>query len=56
MPFQKGKTGDCVVRSVAIATGLPYRQVYESVNKLAAREHTGKRKRGKSLEQAFTRA
>jgi hypothetical protein len=42
----KGKTGDCVVRSVAIATGLPYQQVYESVNELAGRERTGKRKRG----------
>jgi len=42
----KGKTGDCMVRSVAIATGLPYQQVYESVNKLAGRERTGKRKRG----------
>jgi hypothetical protein len=42
----KGKTGDCVVRSVAIATGLPYQKVYESVNKLATRERTGKRKRG----------
>jgi len=42
----KGKTGDCVVRSVAIATKLPYQQVYESVNKLAQRERTGKRKRG----------
>jgi hypothetical protein len=42
----KGKTGDCVVRSVAIATGLPYQQVYDKVNKLATRERTGKRKRG----------
>jgi hypothetical protein len=43
-----GKTGDCVVRSVAIATGLPYQQVYDRVNALAGRERTGKRKRGKS--------
>jgi hypothetical protein len=42
----KGKTGDCVVRSVAIATGRPYQEVYESVNKLAGRERKGKRKRG----------
>jgi hypothetical protein len=44
----KGKTGDCVVRSVAITTGLPYQQVYDSVNNLAGRERTGKQKRGKS--------
>jgi hypothetical protein len=44
----KGKTGDCVVRAVAIATELPYQDIYDRVNKLAARERTGKRKRGKS--------
>ena len=25
----KGKTGDCVARALAIATGLPYQQVYD---------------------------
>jgi hypothetical protein len=44
----KGKTGDCVVRSIAIATGLPYQQIYDKVNELAKRERTGSRKRGKS--------
>jgi hypothetical protein len=44
----KGGTGDCVVRSVAIATELPYQQIYDLVNKLSARERTGKRKRGTS--------
>lgn len=44
----KGRTGDCVVRAVAIAAELPYREVYDRVNKLAERERTGKRKRGKS--------
>jgi hypothetical protein len=27
----KGQAGDCVVRALAIATGLPYRQVYEEL-------------------------
>lgn len=27
----KGKTGDCVVRAVAIATGLPYKEVYDAL-------------------------
>ena len=27
----KGSAGDCVVRSIAIATGLPYMQVYEDL-------------------------
>lgn len=44
----KGKTGDCVVRSIAIATGLPYQQIYDKVNELGKRERTGSRKRGKS--------
>ncbi len=44
----KGKTGDCVVRSIAVATGLPYQQIYDRVNELSKRERTGSRKRGKS--------
>jgi hypothetical protein len=40
--------GDCAVRAAAIASGLPYRQVYDLVNELAQRERTGKRKRGRS--------
>jgi hypothetical protein len=44
----RGKTGDCVVRSIAIATGLPYQQIYDLVNAAATYERTGTRKRGKS--------
>ena len=44
----KGKTGDCVVRSVTIATGIPYQRVYDVVNQLSERERTGTRKRGTS--------
>ncbi len=36
----KGKTGDCVVRAIAIATGLPYGQVY---NDLKARMKADKK-------------
>ena len=28
----KGSTGDCVVRAIAIATGLPYREVYDELH------------------------
>ena len=28
----KGKAGDCVTRAVAIATGLPYREVYAALS------------------------
>ena len=30
----KGFTGDCVVRSIAIATGVPYEQVYKDLHAL----------------------
>jgi hypothetical protein len=44
----RGKTGDCVVRSIAIATGLPYQHIYDLVNRSSVYERTGTRKRGKS--------
>lgn len=44
----KGATGDCAVRSISIATGRDYKEVYDSINALGKQERTGKRKRGKS--------
>jgi hypothetical protein len=44
----RGKTGDCVVRSIAIATGFPYQHIYDLVNRASVHERTGTRKRGKS--------
>ena len=44
----KGKTGDCVCRAIAIATGKPYKEVYDLINEFAESERTGKRKRKKS--------
>jgi hypothetical protein len=44
----KGSAGDCVTRSIAIATGKPYKEVYDALNELSKLERTGKRKRGKS--------
>jgi hypothetical protein len=42
----KGKTGDCVTRSIAIATGLPYQQVYDDLNVIAESERPrGEKKR-----------
>ena len=41
----KGKTGDCVTRAIAIATGVPYREVYDKLNEVAhAHERTKVRK------------
>lgn len=44
----KGHTGDCVTRSIAIATGKTYQEVYDALNSLSTLERTGKHKRGKS--------
>lgn len=41
----KGKTGDCVTRSIAIATGKTYQEVYDTLNQLAKAERRGKRKK-----------
>ncbi len=43
----KGEAGDCVTRAIAIATGLPYRAVYDALNEHALRERPSKRTRGK---------
>lgn len=39
----KGKTGDCVARSIAIITGLPYQQVYDRLADGNATQRKGKR-------------
>jgi hypothetical protein len=42
----KGSTGDCGVRAAAIITGIPYVEVYNSINELAQKEcPRGKKKR-----------
>ena len=44
----RGTTGDCVTRAIAIATGKPYQEVYDALNRLAQGERLGKRKRKRS--------
>jgi hypothetical protein len=44
----RGKTGDCVTRSIAIATGKTYQEVYDALNGLAQRERISKRKKRRS--------
>jgi hypothetical protein len=44
----RGRTGDCVTRSIAIATGKTYQEVYDALNRLAHAERIGKRKRRRS--------
>jgi hypothetical protein len=40
----KGETSDCVVRAIAIASGLPYRHVYDAINVLAKGERARRNK------------
>lgn len=44
----KGTTGDCVCRAIAIASGMPYKEVYNLINEFGKREHRSKRKSGRS--------
>lgn len=44
----KGQTGDCACRAIAIATSLPYQQVYDALNEAASTERMTKRRRKKS--------
>ena len=46
----KGKAGDCVARSIAIASGLPYADVYHSLADGAGNE---RRSRGKSARNGI---
>lgn len=44
----RGPAGDCATRAIAIATGIPYQEVYDKINVLGSGERTGSRKRGRS--------
>lgn len=44
----KGDARDCVCRSIAIATGKPYKEVYDTINEFAKAERISKRKHRKS--------
>lgn len=44
----KGDAGDCVCRSIAIATERPYQEIYDGLNEAAKSERRSKRKRGRS--------
>jgi hypothetical protein len=44
----KGAAGDCVCRSIAIATGKPYAEVYDDLNAAGKAERKSKKRRSKS--------
>lgn len=47
-----GSTRDCVVRAIAIATGLPYQTVYDGINDAAQGERRGRKKKGLSTARS----
>lgn len=52
----RGATGDCVTRAISIVTGIPYREVYDALNELAAQERPWRgRKRSSSRKGVFRR-
>lgn len=48
----EGIAGDCFTRAVAIATGKPYREIYDLVDEISKGERRGKRKRKVSKASA----
>lgn len=44
----RGETRDCVTRAIAVATQMPYKEVYDLVNAYGKKERSSKRRRGKS--------
>jgi hypothetical protein len=53
--FSGNSHGDCVTRSIAIATRLPYREVYDALNELAKRERPRDGKRRSSARTGVHR-
>lgn len=51
----KGKAGDCVARAIAIASGLPYTEVYNALAQGTGNQPAGKRgKRPATANQGIT--
>lgn len=50
----KGQTGDCVCRSIAIASELPYQHIYDWLNGTATDWNKRRAKRGRRLSSART--
>lgn len=52
----RGQTDDCVTRAIAIATRLPYREVYDDLNAVATRERPRNGKKRSSARTGVGRA
>lgn len=51
----RGETSDCVTRSIAIATGRPYQEVYDALNSQRDGMRQTKRVRGSSARSGVNR-
>ena len=51
----KGKAGDCVTRAIAIASGIPYIEVYNALDVLAEQERPRGARRRSSARTGVTR-
>jgi len=51
----KGSAGDCVVRAIAIATGLPYKRVYDDINELCKLHNDKKKVTNSSSREGVSR-
>lgn len=52
----KGSAGDCVCRAIAIATGRPYKEIYNLINEYAKKERNSKRFKKSSARDGVRRA
>lgn len=50
----KGKTGDCVCRAIAIATGKSYQAVYDRLNEIAKKEKRPKKSSARTGVYKYT--
>lgn len=49
----KGDAGDCVVRAIANATGMPYQKVYDEINQLAKQTERRRLQRSSARNGVF---
>lgn len=50
----KGFTGDCCCRAIAIVTGMPYKDVYDLINRYAKQERMSKKVKARGRSNART--
>lgn len=51
----RGTTGDCVTRAIAIASGRPYKEVYERIRSEGSKERKGSQRKSTARLGVFTK-